>query len=154
MCYSKGITCLKVSQGSGVPYQAHLQKRTTSATLPCLPAVSFLCGRRRQRKGKGNTVIEQYGIDYKSGAWNLEWQEKSLNCRDAENLTDHLERLVANVSLLDHKVFLIRTTPLLRKLITRGILPQGTYQRSSSLSTRHTGTRISSFMSSTSQENG
>ncbi len=58
-------------------------------------------------KGKGNAVIEQYGVDYKSGAWNLEWREKSSNCREAENSTDRLERLVANESLNDHEVFLI-----------------------------------------------
>ena len=58
-------------------------------------------------KGKGNAVIEQYGVDYESGAWNLEWREKSSNCREAENLTDQLERLVASGLLHDHKVFLI-----------------------------------------------
>ena len=57
-------------------------------------------------KGKSNTVIEHYGVDYESGAWNFEWWEKSSNCREAENLTDQLERLVANGTLLDHKVFL------------------------------------------------
>ena len=39
-------------------------------------------------KGKGNMIIKQYGVDYESGAWNLEWWEKSSNCREAENLTD------------------------------------------------------------------
>jgi hypothetical protein len=39
-------------------------------------------------KGKGNAVIEQYGVDYELGAWNLEWREKSSNFREAENLTD------------------------------------------------------------------
>ena len=58
-------------------------------------------------KGKGNAVIEQYGVDYESGAWNLEWREKSSNCREAENLTDRLERLVSGGLLLDHEVFLI-----------------------------------------------
>ena len=58
-------------------------------------------------KGKSNAVIEQYGVYYESGAWNLEWREKSSNCREAENLTDRLERLVARSLLLDHKVFLI-----------------------------------------------
>ena len=32
-------------------------------------------------KGKGNAVVEQYGVDYESGAWNLEWREKSSNCQ-------------------------------------------------------------------------
>jgi hypothetical protein len=58
-------------------------------------------------KGKGNAVVEQYGVDYESGAWNLEWREKSSNCREAENLTDRLERLVADGALQNHEVFLI-----------------------------------------------
>ena len=39
-------------------------------------------------KAKGSAVVEQYGVDYESGAWNLEWRLKSSNCREAENLTD------------------------------------------------------------------
>ena len=58
-------------------------------------------------KGKGNAVVEQYGVDYESGAWNLEWRDKSSNCREAENLTDQLERLVANGALQNHEVFLL-----------------------------------------------
>ncbi len=58
-------------------------------------------------KAKGNAVVEQYGVDYKPGAWNLEWREKSSNCREAKNLTDRLERLVADGGLQNHKVFLI-----------------------------------------------
>ena len=58
-------------------------------------------------KGKGNAIVEQYGVDYKSGAWNLEWREKSSNCREAKNLTDRLEHLVADGALNNHKVFLI-----------------------------------------------
>jgi hypothetical protein len=58
-------------------------------------------------KAKGNAVVEQYGVDYESGAWNLEWREKSSNCREAKNLTDRLERLVADGALNNHEVFLI-----------------------------------------------
>ena len=72
-----------------------------------MTAVGFLCGRRCQRKGEGECGHQAYGVDYESGAWNLEWREKSSNCREAENLTDQLERLVADGSLVDHKVFLI-----------------------------------------------
>jgi len=39
-------------------------------------------------KGKGNAVVEQYGVDYELGKWNLEWRDKLSNCREAENLTD------------------------------------------------------------------
>jgi hypothetical protein len=42
-------------------------------------------------KAKGCAVVEQYGVDYKLGAWNLEWRMKSSNCREAENLTERLE---------------------------------------------------------------
>ena len=58
-------------------------------------------------KAKGSAVMEQYGVDYKSGAWNLEWRLKSSNCREAENITDRLERLVREGSLQNHEVFLI-----------------------------------------------
>jgi hypothetical protein len=44
-------------------------------------------------KGKGNAVVEQYGVDYESGLWNCVWSQKSPNCREVENLTDRLERL-------------------------------------------------------------
>ncbi len=79
------------------------------------------------RKGKGNAVIEKYGVDYESGAWNLEWREKSSNCREAENLTDQLERLVANGSLLNHKVY----------LITDNSFFEGAYYKGQHSPTRH-----------------
>ncbi len=53
-------------------------------------------------KAKGSAVVEQYGVDYESGAWNLEWRLKLSNCREAENLTDRLERLVGEGSLQNH----------------------------------------------------
>ena len=58
-------------------------------------------------KAKGSAVVEQYGVNYESGAWNLQWRMKSSNCREAENLTDRLERLVEEGALIDHEVFLI-----------------------------------------------
>ncbi len=58
-------------------------------------------------KAKGSAVVEQYGVDYESGAWNLEWRMKLSNCREAENLTDRLERLVGGGLLKNHEVFLI-----------------------------------------------
>ena len=57
------------------------------------------------RKAKGSAVVEQYGVDYKSGAWNSEWRLKSSNCREAENLTDRLKQLVQEGSLQNHEVF-------------------------------------------------
>jgi hypothetical protein len=58
-------------------------------------------------KAKGSTVVEQYGLNYKSGVWNLQWRIKSSNCREEENLMDRLECLVALDSLKNHEVFLI-----------------------------------------------
>ena len=75
-------------------------------------------------KGKGNAIIEQYRVDYGSGAWNLEWREKSSNCREAENLTARLERLVASRLLHDHEVFLITDNSSFKGHITRGTLHQ------------------------------
>jgi hypothetical protein len=102
----------------GVPVERYfcnlacLQDLTSSAKPP-----KQLCQAKRQSaffvigdasgKAKGNVVVEQYGVDYESGAWNLEWREKSFNCREAKNLTDRLEWLVADGGLQNHKVFLI-----------------------------------------------
>jgi hypothetical protein len=58
-------------------------------------------------KAKGSAAVEQYGVNYKSGAWNLQWRMKSLNRLEAENLTDRLERLVALDSLKNHEIFFI-----------------------------------------------
>jgi hypothetical protein len=58
-------------------------------------------------KAKGSTVVEQYGVDYESGTWNLKWRLKLLNCREVENLMDRLEHLVGEGSLQNHEVFLI-----------------------------------------------
>jgi hypothetical protein len=96
--YLRDLECLtKLTSMSKPPWQPY---------SACLKSAFFVVGDARG-KGKGNAVIKQYGLDYESGAWNLEWREKSSNCREAENLMDRLERLVARGSLLDHEVFLI-----------------------------------------------
>ncbi len=59
-------------------------------------------------KAKRNAVVEQYGVNYKLGAWNLEWRMKSSNCSEAENLTDRLEHLVLGSAPENHEIFLIR----------------------------------------------
>jgi hypothetical protein len=46
-------------------------------------------------KAKGAVVVSQHGLDYESGVWSEQWRGKSLNVREAENLTDRLERLAA-----------------------------------------------------------
>jgi hypothetical protein len=96
--YLRDLECLvKLTSTSEPPHQLYPAQRQSAF---------FVVG-DASGKGKGNTVIEQYGVDYESGAWNLEWREKSSNCREAENLTDQLERLVASGSLHNHAVFLI-----------------------------------------------
>ncbi len=89
-----------------------LVKLTSTSKPPCQlyqarwQSAFFVVG-DASGKGKGNAVIEQYGVDYELGAWNPEWREKSSNCWKAENLTDRLERLVASGSLHNHEIFLI-----------------------------------------------
>jgi hypothetical protein len=58
-------------------------------------------------KAKGCAVVEQYGIDYEAGSWNLEWRQKSSNCREAENLTDKVERMAATGELEHFEVFVV-----------------------------------------------
>ena len=56
---------------------ACLRKRTSSTEPPKqlyradMQADFFVIG-DASGKGKGNAVVEQYGVDYESGAWNLE----------------------------------------------------------------------------------
>jgi hypothetical protein len=96
--YLRDLECLvKLTDTSKPPRQLYRARRQSAF---------FVVG-DASGKGKGNAVIEQYGVDYESGAWNLEWREKSSNCREAENLTDRLERLVASNLLHNHEVFLI-----------------------------------------------
>jgi hypothetical protein len=95
--YPRDLECLvRLTSTSKPPRQLYQAQRQSAFFV-----VGDASGKR-----KGNTVIEQYGVDYKLGAWNLEWREKSSNCREAENLTDQLERLVASGLLHNHEVFL------------------------------------------------
>ncbi len=73
-------------------------------------------------KAKGAVVVSQYGLDYKSGVWSPLWRGKLSNVREAENLTDWLERLAHELAvgvadqletlnesgaLADHEVFVL-----------------------------------------------
>ena len=96
--YVRDLACLReLTSSTEPPQQLYRAERQ---------AAFFVIG-DASGKGKGNAVVEQYGVEYESGAWNLEWREKSSNCWEAENLTDRLERLVAEGALKDHEVFLI-----------------------------------------------
>ncbi|KAL3786657.1 hypothetical protein ACHAW5_001375 [Stephanodiscus triporus] len=57
--------------------------------------------------GKGVAVVEQYGVDYEAGPWKLKWRKESSNVREAENLTDRVERLAGESSLFEHEVFVL-----------------------------------------------
>jgi hypothetical protein len=50
-------------------------------------------------KAKGTVVVTQYGLDYESGVWSQQWRGKSSNMREAENLTDRLERLAGQLAI-------------------------------------------------------
>ena len=73
-------------------------------------------------KAKGAVVVTQFGLDYESGVWSQQWRGKSSNVREAENLTDRLERLAGQLAigvverleglnegagLADHEVFVL-----------------------------------------------
>jgi hypothetical protein len=80
-------------------------------------------------KAKGSAVVEQYGVGYESGTWNLEWRLKLSNCREAESLTDRLEHLVGEGSLQNHEVFLITNNSAFKGACTRPSgQPQGDTQ--------------------------
>ncbi len=62
-------------------------------------------------------------MDYELGAWNLEWREKSSNYREAKNLTDRFEQLVADRALQNHKVFLITDNLVFKGAFYKGHSP-------------------------------
>jgi hypothetical protein len=53
--------------------------------------------------GKGVAVVEQYGVDYEAGPWKMQWWKESSNVREAENLTDRIERLSQELILFEHE---------------------------------------------------
>ncbi len=57
--------------------------------------------------GNGVAVVEQYGVDYESGPWKMQWRKESSNVREAENLTDCIERLSGETTLFEHEVFVM-----------------------------------------------
>jgi hypothetical protein len=57
--------------------------------------------------GKGVAVVEQYGVDYESGPWKMKWRKESSNVREAENLTNRIERLAESEELFEHEVFVM-----------------------------------------------
>ncbi len=49
--------------------------------------------------GKGVAVVEQFGVEYKSGPWKMQWRKESSNMREAKNLTNRVERLAEEKAL-------------------------------------------------------
>jgi hypothetical protein len=112
--YLHDLACLQdLTSGPEPPKQLYQAKQQSAL---------FVIG-DASRKAKGKAIMEQYGVDYKSGAWNLEWREKFSNCREADNLTDRLEQLVADVDLRNHKVFLITDNSAFEAAFYKGHSP-------------------------------
>jgi len=70
-------------------------------------AVAFFVIGDASGSGKGVAVVEQYGVDYEAGPWKMQWRKESSNVREAENLTDRIERLSQESTLFEHKVFVL-----------------------------------------------
>ncbi len=86
-------------------------------------------------KAKGAMVITQYGLDYESRVWSQLWRGKSSNIREAENLTDRLERLASKLAinaterlesvnkssaLTDHEVFFLMDNSAFKRSYYKG----------------------------------
>ena len=113
-CYVWDLVCLReLTSSAEPPKQLYQAKRQ---------AAFFVIGDAKG-KGKGNAVVEQYGVNYESGAWNLEWREKSSNCREAANLKDRLEHLIADGALQNHEVFLITNNSAFEGAFYKGHSP-------------------------------
>jgi hypothetical protein len=113
-CYLRDLECLQELTSTKEPPKQLYRAAHQSAF--------FVIG-DASGKAKGSAVVEQYGVDYESGAWNLEWRLKLLNCREAENLTDRLEHLVGEGSLQNHEVFLITDNSAFKGAYYKGHSP-------------------------------
>jgi hypothetical protein len=106
---------------------AYLTQLTKADTPPMqlyqarYTAALFVIG-NASRKAKGAVVVLQYGLDYELGVRSQHWRGKLSNIREAENLTDRLERLTGELTihvadqletlnksgaLADHEVFIL-----------------------------------------------
>ena len=121
---------------------------------------------------KGAVVVYQHGLDYESGTWSEEWMGKSSNVREAESLTDSLERLAAESvglatqvverletlntvnALADHKVFVLTDNSPSRGPTTRATQRAGSSATLCFACTSHSGREVSFYMSYTSRARG
>ena len=79
----------QLTEGCAPPRQLYRARHT---------AALFVIG-DASGKAKGAVVVSQYGLDYESGVWSHKRRGKSSNVREAENLTDHLERLAGQLAI-------------------------------------------------------
>ncbi len=101
--------------------------------------------------GKGVAVVEQYRVDYESGPWKMQWRKKSSNVREAENLTNRIERLSGEMMLFEHKVFSMTDNTAFKGAYYKGHSPSEKRTTSYSGSTRLREMGASSCMYSTLQ---
>ncbi len=88
---------LELTQASDLPRQLYRARHV----------VAFFVIGDASGAGKGVAFVEQYGVDYEAGPWKLQWRTESSNVREAENLTNQIERMTKVTTLLDHKVFVM-----------------------------------------------
>ncbi len=88
--FLQDLECLtQLTEACAPPRQLYRARHT---------AALFVIGDARG-KAKGAVVVSQYGLDYELGVWSHKWRGKLSNVREAENLTDHLERLTGQLAI-------------------------------------------------------
>ena len=101
--------------------------------------------------GKGVAVVEQYGVEYEAGPWKMQWRKESSNVREAENLTDQIERLGRDTGLTDHEVFVMTDNTAFEGAYYKGHSHSAKLNNIVLYCTRRRGTEASSCMCSTFQ---
>jgi len=95
-CFCRDLTCLlDLTSPAAPPRQLYRAKHKTA----------FYVVGDASGNAKGAAVVELHGVSYEAGSWNVEWRNKSSNAREAENLTDRIERLVLERALEHHEIF-------------------------------------------------
>jgi hypothetical protein len=110
----RDVACLLELTGSRNPPQQLYQAKHVMAFFVIGDASGL---------GKGVAVVEQYGVDYESGPWRMRWRKKSSSVREAENLTDRVERLVKDELLFEHEVFVMTENTALEGAYYKGHSP-------------------------------
>ena len=79
----------QLTEAHKTPRQLYRARRT---------AALFVIG-NASGKAREAVVVSQYGLDYEPGVCSQLWRGKSSNVREAENLTDRLERLAGQLAI-------------------------------------------------------